>query len=121
MLDMWKEKAYPPCHMIHFALGVGALIVLQIARPFLVELPQEVIPEHNKSMTVTTTSTPPSIDYITQVLMPPYSIVAAVTLFCAIVHIISHFFVPLTVTYQEKEKVTVSKMLDPATCVPDTS
>ena len=35
ILRLWGTKAAPPTHALHFGFGVGALIVPQIARPFL--------------------------------------------------------------------------------------
>ena len=108
--------------MIRFAFGMGALIVPEIAQPFLKDPPPEVMPERNYSTVILVpTRTSQNIDYRTEVVMPPYSIVAAVTFFCAIVHIISYFFVPLTITFQEREKVTIKKMLNPASCAPGSS
>ncbi|CAC5408755.1 NAGLT1 [Mytilus coruscus] len=38
ILNLWKEKATGPLHVLHFGFGMGAFIVPQIANPFLAVL-----------------------------------------------------------------------------------
>ena len=40
ILNLWKEKATGPLHILHFGFGMGSFIVPQIANPFLAVIAQ---------------------------------------------------------------------------------
>ena len=79
MLRLWGKKAAPPTHALHFGFGVGALIVPQIARPFL---PHEDTLHEISSSSNVTESMLNTTDQNTLVDPPieiPFGIVSAIT------------------------------------------
>ena len=87
ILRLWGTKAAPPTHALHFGFGVGALIVPQIARPFL---PHEsgngddtvLVTESTPNTTDQNLSSVTTADSVQRVDPPievPFGIVSAIT------------------------------------------
>ena len=87
ILRLWGTKAAPPTHALHFGFGVGALIIPQIARPFL---PHEsgnggdtvLVTESTPNTTdqnLSSVTTADSVQLVDPPIEIPFGIVSAIT------------------------------------------
>ena len=135
MLKIWGgERASVPVHALHFAFGVGAMIVPQITRPFL----PEHIPGVNGTQEADTTNltgftglnNTSSAEEIKHNIRYPYVIVGGVTVLVGIVTCVAFVCLPkpVDVTIEEVDekgsktnKPSIWSMLSPTSCFPGQS
>ncbi|CAC5400974.1 NAGLT1 [Mytilus coruscus] len=132
ILNLWKEKATGPLHVLHFGFGMGSFIVPQIANPFLAVLAPSG--GNSTNTTIAPSVTPPLISSTiassveTDIYLKESRIESAyliVGIIVASLSIVFYIYQFCCRQISEKEKESneketmirkVVKVVDPATC-----
>lgn len=133
VLHLWGKKAAAPMCSLHFGFGIGAMIIPQVAAPFLAEISQDdnnnvTTNVHMDSLSNVTapsyalaTSTVPSMDNSTESqgipkLAIPYAVAGICTTFTGIAMLVFFIIGPPKGFRQRKGTKEAGKLFQPRQC-----